>query len=155
MITELTPFAGYISLRNTIPGFGSQLLAGKEGKKLNSAEQFLAGFGAGVLEAIFAVTPIETVKTKAIQTNSPFLTGVRTILKTEGPAGLYQGVWATIAKQGSNQVRWNNWNIYFEIITRRTFWLVNSKKTLGIIIFFPCYNIGNRWGFLRLKSCRG
>lgn len=58
-----------------------------------------------MLEAIFAVTPIETVKTKAIQTNSPFMQGVKTILKNEGPAGLYQGVWATIAKQGSNQVR--------------------------------------------------
>lgn len=81
-----------------------QLFAGKEGKKLNSGEQFLAGFGAGVLEAIFAVTPIETVKTKAIQTNSPFLKGVKDILKAEGPKGLYQGVWATIAKQGSNQV---------------------------------------------------
>lgn len=83
----------------------AQILAGKENKKLSSGEQFLAGFGAGVLEAIFAVTPIETVKTKAIQTNSPFMQGVRTILKNEGPAGLYQGVWATIAKQGSNQVR--------------------------------------------------
>lgn len=80
-------------------------MAGKENKKLNSGQQFLAGFGAGVLEAIFAVTPIETVKTKAIQTNSPFMQGVKNILKTEGPAGLYQGVGATIAKQGSNQVR--------------------------------------------------
>lgn len=81
------------------------MFAGKENKKLGSGEQFLAGFGAGVLEAIFAVTPIETVKTKAIQTNSPFMQGVKNILKTEGPGGLYQGVWATIAKQGSNQVR--------------------------------------------------
>lgn len=80
-------------------------MAGKDNKPLNSGQQFLAGFGAGVLEAIFAVTPIETVKTKAIQTNAPFMQGVRTILKTEGPAGLYQGVWATIGKQGSNQVR--------------------------------------------------
>lgn len=91
--------------RRIFPTNPVQLLAGKENKKLNSGEQFLAGFGAGVLEAIFAVTPIETVKTKAIQTNSPFMQGVRTILKTEGAAGLYQGVWATIAKQGSNQVR--------------------------------------------------
>jgi len=87
------------------PSTPPQLLAGKDNKKLNSGEQFLAGFGAGVLEAIFAVTPIETVKTKAIQTNAPFMQGVKTILKNEGPAGLYQGVWATIAKQGSNQVR--------------------------------------------------
>lgn len=64
-----------------------------------------------MLEAIFAVTPIETVKTKAIQTNAPFMQGVKNILKAEGPAGLYQGVWATIAKQGSNQVcvGWVGW----------------------------------------------
>ncbi|CAM9347412.1 unnamed protein product [Ascophyllum nodosum] len=95
-----------------------KLFAGKDNKKLNSGEQFLAGFGAGVLEAIFAVTPIETVKTKAIQTNSPFLTGVKTILKTEGPAGLYQGVWATIAKQGSNQgLRFMWFNKYKSILS--------------------------------------
>ncbi|CAM9102361.1 unnamed protein product [Ectocarpus sp. 13 AM-2016] len=95
-----------------------KILAGKENKKLSSGEQFLAGFGAGVLEAIFAVTPIETVKTKAIQTNAPFMQGVRTILKNEGPAGLYQGVWATIAKQGSNQgLRFMWFNKYKGIIS--------------------------------------
>lgn len=95
-----------------------KLFAGKDNKKLNSGEQFLAGFGAGVLEAIFAVTPIETVKTKAIQTNSPFLTGVKTIIKTEGMAGLYQGVWATIAKQGSNQgLRFMWFNKYKSILS--------------------------------------
>ena len=30
-------------------------------------KQFLAGMGAGTIEAIFAVTPLETVKTKLIQ----------------------------------------------------------------------------------------
>lgn len=33
----------------------------------------------------------------------PFIAGVKHILATEGPRGLYQGVGATILKQGSNQ----------------------------------------------------
>ena len=46
-----------------------KILRDKDGK-LSSARQFLAGVGAGVTEAIFAVTPMETVKTKLIETNS-------------------------------------------------------------------------------------
>ncbi|CAM9540183.1 unnamed protein product [Discosporangium mesarthrocarpum] len=96
-----------------------KLLADKDGK-LNSAQQFLAGFGAGVVEAVLAVTPIETVKTKAIQTNTGFVEGVRAILKTQGPSGLYQGVWATIAKQGSNQqgLRFMWFNKYKAIMSK-------------------------------------
>jgi solute carrier family 25 (mitochondrial citrate transporter), member 1 len=33
----------------------------------------------------------------------PFIAGVKQILATEGPRGLYQGVGATVMKQGSNQ----------------------------------------------------
>ncbi len=40
-----------------------QLLADDRGK-LNMASQFLAGLGAGAVEAVFAVTPLETIKTK-------------------------------------------------------------------------------------------
>ncbi|CAM9437150.1 unnamed protein product [Choristocarpus tenellus] len=94
-----------------------KLLADENGK-LNSGKQFLAGFGAGVVEAIFAVTPIETVKTKAIQTNTGFVEGVKTILKNEGPGGLYQGLSATIAKQGSNQgLRFMWFNKYKSILS--------------------------------------
>jgi len=64
---------------------------------------FGGGVCAGVLEAILAVTPMETVKTKTIQLNCGFVEGMRRILAESGPAGLYQGVAATIAKQASNQ----------------------------------------------------
>lgn len=43
-----------------------KLLAGKDGK-LNMGQQFLAGMGAGTIEAILAVTPMETIKTKLIE----------------------------------------------------------------------------------------
>jgi solute carrier family 25 citrate transporter 1 len=78
------------------------MLADENGK-LNPGKQFAAGAGAGVLEAIFAVTPIETVKTKSIQLNMGFVQGVKHIVATDGPRGLYQGVGATILKQASNQ----------------------------------------------------
>ena len=45
-----------------------KLLADDKGK-LTMGDQFMAGVGAGTIEAIFAVTPMETVKTKCIQTN--------------------------------------------------------------------------------------
>jgi len=59
--------------------------------------------GAGTIEAIFAVTPMETVKTKLIQTNQTLIPGIQSILRESGIRGLYQGVFATVLKQSSNQ----------------------------------------------------
>lgn len=79
-----------------------KLLGGDKGK-LNMGQQFLAGLGAGTAEAVFAVTPMETVKTKLIQSNMGLVEGIKAIIKESGIGGLYQGVFATILKQGSNQ----------------------------------------------------
>lgn len=72
--------------------------------------RLLCGLGAGLSEAIFAVTPMETVKVKFIHDQTlaqprykGFLHGIGVIVRTEGIKGLYQGVTATMAKQGSNQ----------------------------------------------------
>ena len=54
-------------------------------------------------EALIVVAPVETVKTKCIELNKPFLAGMKYILKTEGIGGVYQGAAATALKQGSNQ----------------------------------------------------
>lgn len=77
---------------------------------LSAGGKLLAGLGAGVLEAVFAVTPMETVKVKFIndqRSANPkfrgFFHGVGQIVKAEGISGVYKGVTATIMKQGSNQ----------------------------------------------------
>ncbi|CRK98112.1 CLUMA_CG011480, isoform A [Clunio marinus] len=84
-------------------------LVDEEGN-LSGGGKLIAGLGAGVLEAIFAVTPMETVKVKFIndqRSKNPkfrgFAHGVGCIVKQEGFSGLYKGVTATIIKQGSNQ----------------------------------------------------
>jgi len=77
---------------------------------LSPGMRLLCGLGAGVAEAIFAVTPMETVKVKFIndqRSGNPkfkgFFHGVREIIRAEGIGGTYKGLTATIIKQGSNQ----------------------------------------------------
>uniref|UniRef100_A0A1B6FNZ3 Citrate transport protein n=1 Tax=Cuerna arida TaxID=1464854 RepID=A0A1B6FNZ3_9HEMI len=78
--------------------------------KLTAGKRLLCGLGAGVAEALLAVTPMETVKVKFIadqRSASPqfrgFFNGCAQIVRRDGVGGLYQGVTATIMKQGSNQ----------------------------------------------------
>lgn len=66
----------------------------------------LAGFG----EAILAVTPVETVKTKLVHDSNSanpkyrgLIHGVSTMIKTDGIASIYKGLVPTMAKQGANQ----------------------------------------------------
>lgn len=66
-------------------------LRGDDGK-LTPAKNFVAGLGAGVSEALVIVAPVETVKTKVIELNMPFIEGMKHILKTEGLGGVYKGV---------------------------------------------------------------
>lgn len=92
-------------------------LRDKDGK-LTAGKNFLAGLGAGVSEALIIVAPVETVKTKVIEMNMPFLDGLKHILKTEGVAGVYQGAAATALKQGSNQgLRFMWFNEYKKRVT--------------------------------------
>ncbi|XP_044131477.1 tricarboxylate transport protein, mitochondrial [Bufo gargarizans] len=78
--------------------------------KLDSKRSLVCGLGAGVAEAIVVVCPMETIKVKFIHDQcSPnpkyrgFFHGVREIIRVEGIKGTYQGLTATILKQGSNQ----------------------------------------------------
>lgn len=85
---------------------------------LTPGKNFVAGLGAGVTEALVIVAPVETVKTKCIELNQPFIQGFKHILTTEGIAGIYQGAIATALKQGSNQgLRFMWFNEYKAIVT--------------------------------------
>jgi len=78
--------------------------------KISPVANAVSGMGAGICEAVFAVTPVETIKTRVTDdqrrgTNK--YTGstdaIIKIVKSEGPAGLYRGALPTILKQGTNQ----------------------------------------------------
>jgi len=81
-----------------------------EDGNVTMAQRSFAGACGGVTEALFAVTPVETLKSRVIDdarrgTNN--YTGSADafvkILRSEGPMGLYRGVVPTIMKQGTNQ----------------------------------------------------
>lgn len=89
-----------------------------ENGKLTVGKNFVAGLGAGVTEALVIVAPVETVKTKVIELNMSFVTGLKHIIKTEGLGGIYQGAVATAMKQGSNSgLRFMWFNEYKKRVT--------------------------------------
>ncbi|EEY66480.1 tricarboxylate transporter, putative [Phytophthora infestans T30-4] len=79
-----------------------QRLADENGKT-SAMRNLAAGMIAGSIEATLATTPIETLKTKLIGANAGMWEGTRMILAKEGISGIYQGLWATILKQSTNQ----------------------------------------------------
>ncbi|XP_044260293.1 putative tricarboxylate transport protein, mitochondrial [Tribolium madens] len=85
-------------------------LAMDEKGALTPSGRLLCGLGAGVCEAILAVTPMETIKVKFIndqRSGKPrfrgFFHGVSMIIREQGIGGIYKGLVPTILKQGSNQ----------------------------------------------------
>jgi len=108
------PILLYGSIPKSAVRFGGfeqfkKLMVDEKGN-LSPISRLLCGLGAGVSEAILAVTPMETVKVKFIndqRSANPkyrgFFHGLKTIISQEGIRGTYQGVSATIMKQGSNQ----------------------------------------------------
>uniref|UniRef100_A0A9J8A905 Tricarboxylate transport protein, mitochondrial n=1 Tax=Cyprinus carpio carpio TaxID=630221 RepID=A0A9J8A905_CYPCA len=139
-----------------------------EAGKLDSTRGLVCGLGAGVMEAVLVVCPMETIKVKFIhdQTSANpkyrgFFHGVREIIRTQGWSipfradhlshlsqigmnrlsqigtseragirGTYQGLTATVLKQGSNQA------IRFFIMTSLRNWYKgdNPNKSINPII---------------------
>ena len=72
-----------------------------------------AGFGAGVTEALVIVTPFEVVKIKLQQQKGLAVENLKykgtlhcgtTILKEQGPIGLWAGATPTVCRNGTNQM---------------------------------------------------
>ncbi|SHO76222.1 Mitochondrial inner membrane citrate transporter [Malassezia sympodialis ATCC 42132] len=85
------------------------MLKNEEGK-LTAPRSLLAGLGAGMMEAIFAVTPSETIKTKLIddaKRETPkyppgLVRGSMAIVRDEGLLGIYRGLVPVMLRQGAN-----------------------------------------------------
>ena len=81
---------------------------GNDKYNLGKAKGFIAGLGAGTLEAIFVTTPQETIKVRlindAFRTDglqpkyNSFFHGVKTIVGEFGFMGIYKGLIPTIIK---------------------------------------------------------
>ncbi|RDB17609.1 putative mitochondrial carrier C19G12.05 [Hypsizygus marmoreus] len=85
-----------------------QMLADPQGK-VSAPRSLLAGLGAGMMEAVFAVTPSETIKTKLIddakRPNPQYrglLHGTASIVRQEGIFGIYRGLFPVMMRQGAN-----------------------------------------------------
>jgi solute carrier family 25 citrate transporter 1 len=98
-----------------------------EDGKLTPGKNFVAGLGAGVTEALLVVAPVETVKTKVIEMNMPFLQGFRHIVKNEGMGGVYQGV-----------------SCLFSVCETRFWWTMN-----GTLIYFIYFDL---WCFVQAAA---
>ncbi|KAL4063359.1 mitochondrial carrier domain-containing protein [Scleroderma yunnanense] len=84
------------------------MLADAEGK-VSPPRSLLAGLGAGMMEAIIAVTPSETIKTKLIddakRPNPQYrglVHGTMSIVREEGFSGVYRGLFPVMMRQGAN-----------------------------------------------------
>jgi len=92
----------------------SGFLVDQEGRDkygLGKAKGFVAGLGAGTMEAIFVTTPQETIKVKLIHDQflrevpkyKGFFHGVQSIIREEGVAQCYKGLSPTILKVATAQ----------------------------------------------------
>merc|ERR1712050_782902 len=88
----------------------TQVFRDEKTGKLSPANNVICGLGAGICEAVCAVTPVETVKTRVTDDQRKGTGKYRgssdaiiKIMKSEGPMGLYRGAFPTILKQGTNQ----------------------------------------------------
>ncbi|KAJ2968217.1 hypothetical protein NUW54_g13284 [Trametes sanguinea] len=101
-------------------------LADAEGK-VSPPRSLLAGLGAGMMEAVFAVTPSETIKTKLIDdAKSPnprfrgLIHGTTCIIREEGLRGIYRGLFPVMMRQGANSaVRFTTYTTLKQLVQSR------------------------------------
>ena len=88
--------------------FYKGLLSDADGK-VSGPGTVVAGFGAGITESLFAVTPFESIKTQLIDDRKSanprmrgFLHGSSLIAREKGVRGFFQGFVPTTARQAAN-----------------------------------------------------
>jgi solute carrier family 25 citrate transporter 1 len=101
--------------------FFNNLLRDPETGKVGRASGLLAGMCAGVLESFIVVTPMETVKTRLIDSGKGLLDGIRYVVAKDGVRGLYKGLLPTMAKSSSNQV------LRFGIFNEYKRWVIGNR----------------------------
>eukprot|EP00808_Paulinella_micropora_P007259 g12080.t1 len=106
----------------------TQLLKDSQGK-LSPSGTFLAGILTGTTEALVAVVPAETIKVRFIDDSNRavpryrgLIHGTMTILRDEGPRGVYQGVAATVMRQAANSA------VRFSVYDRMKQYVVADRK---------------------------
>ncbi|KAM0788316.1 hypothetical protein ACM66B_001459 [Microbotryomycetes sp. NB124-2] len=100
------------------------MLVDSEGK-LSGSRSLLAGLGAGCVEALTVVTPSETIKTKLVddqRSEKPryrgLVHGTSTIIKEEGIASVYRGLFPVMMRQGANSaVRFTSYSTLKSFVT--------------------------------------
>ncbi|EJD39860.1 mitochondrial tricarboxylate transporter [Auricularia subglabra TFB-10046 SS5] len=117
------------------------MLADSNGK-VSAPRSLVAGLGAGLMEAIFAVTPSETIKTKLIDdAKKPqprfngLVHGTRIIVQEEGIRGIYRGLGPVMMRQGANSaVRFTTYSTLKQFVqsNARTGTTLPSSVTFGI-----------------------
>ncbi|XP_007894864.2 tricarboxylate transport protein, mitochondrial [Callorhinchus milii] len=131
----------YFSIPKTAVRFGTfeflSNLSRDASGKLSNTQSMMCGLGAGVMEAVVIVCPMETIKVKFIHDQSltkpkyrGFFHGVREIILEKGLRGTYQGLSATILKQGTNQA------IRFFVMTSLRNWYTGDDphKTINMLV---------------------
>ena len=112
----LTPFATQISVKYTLRmgtnAVYQNALRDDQGRLSNGA-RLAAGFGAGITEALFVVTPFEVIKIKlqqqrgldkaALRYTGPLHCAAVTV-REQGVVGLWAGAGPTVLRNGTNQM---------------------------------------------------
>ncbi|KAG9310876.1 mitochondrial carrier domain-containing protein [Chiua virens] len=117
------------------------MLADPEGK-VSAPRNLIAGLGAGIMEAIIAVSPSETIKTKLIddaKRPTPeyrgLIHGTVSIVRQEGVAGIYRGLFPVMMRQGATSaVRFTTYAALKQFIqpTTRPGQQLSSSSTFAI-----------------------
>ncbi|CAD6583809.1 MAG: hypothetical protein CYPHOPRED_002499 [Cyphobasidiales sp. Tagirdzhanova-0007] len=146
------------------------LLVNKEGK-LTGPRSLAAGLGAGVMEAIFAVTPSETIKTKLIDDQrrpTPryrnMAHGTAMIVREEGIFGIYRGLFPVMLRQsGNSAVRFSSYSSLKSLVqgstrpgeqlpTALTFMIGAAAGVITVYTTMPLDTIKTRMQSLEAKK---